>query len=224
MWLSKQDKDLIELLVRECDSPILFTSPDWNICWANRAFEDFIGYTSWELTTGVSGKGINWEKLSVTGENLEADKEMARQCAKGERHSYTIKTQCIPKNEKPAWVELNVIRYPVVGDLKCFIAVVSPLKNGNQAAFAMTVEKLKEFSEELRRIQERHHHMENNIINGVKATYAETTETEQIFLSTARLVNKNPKVSAAICLVILIMILGTQLVQAIETAKKLLGW
>jgi PAS domain S-box-containing protein len=224
MWVSKQERDLLELLIRNCDMPILFTGAEGAIFWANAACEEFIGYTSWELTTGTSGKGVGWDRLFVSGENLEADREMSKQCAKGERHKYSIKTQCLPKNEKPIWVELNVLRYPVVGDLQCFIVLINPLKNGNQAAFAMNMERLKEFSEELRKIQERHQQMENNIISGVKNVYAERSETEQIFLSTARLVNRNPKVSGIICLVILIMILGTQLVQAIETTKKLIGW
>lgn len=224
MWISKQEKDLMELLIRDSDIPIYFSGPVGNILWANQAFEEFIGYTLWELTSGSSGKGIAGEKLTVSGESLDADKEMNRQCISGERYKYTIKTQYIPKNDKPVWVELNVIRYPVVNELQCFIVIVSPLKNGTQTAFNLCMDRVKEFSEELRKVKQGVEEMEKEIVGGVKDALQVQTETEQIFSAIARLINRNPRVSAGVTMVIMVMILGTQLVQAIETVKKLMGW
>lgn len=224
MWISNQKKELLELFIIDIEIPVLVSGPTGSVLWANPAFEEFIGYTLWELTTGSNGRGINWETLTVAGESLEADKEMARQCINGERDRYSVKKQYIPKNDRPVWVDINVVRYPQSGPVECFIIVVVPMKNGTQAAFAMSMDRIKELSDEIRKLQKGYPEMENNIVNGVKDAIEVKTETEQIFVSTARLINRNPKVSAAICLIILIMILGTQLVQAIETTKKLMGW
>jgi len=223
-WLNKQDKEILELLVRETEIPIMFSGSDGKIYWANQAFEEFIGYALWELTTGTNGKGITWDKLSVSGESLEADHEMVKQCLDGDRYKYTLKKQYIPKNSQPVWAEINVIRYPSVGTFQCFIVVVNPLKNGTQTAFALSMDRIKDFTNELIKLRERQNQVESKVIDGVSQKMSEKTETEQIFVATARLINKNQRVSAAVFLTVMVMILGTQLVQAIETVKKLMGW
>lgn len=220
MWLNDQPLDFFTTSFRNVDIPMLISGTKGEIYWVNKAFEDFIGYNSWELTKGSDGKGISWEKLSVNDENLEADKAMLKEAIEGNVSSYSVKKQYIPKNEKSVWVDLHVVRYPLVGPIKYFLVTVLPLKNGTAAAFNLAMTTIKELTEKMSKVPT----MEQNIIEGVSKKMESRTDMENIFLSTGKLVQKYPKVSAAIFLTMLMMLLGNQLAEAIKNTKSLLGW
>lgn len=217
-WIDQQSPEMFMDWFHRVDVPMLIKGIDGDIYWTNQAFEEFIGYTNWELT----GKNMSWKKISVNDDNIEAEINMMQECIDGHQTKCSMKKQYIPKNDKPVWVDLNLCRFPPYGDIKCFLAVVQPLKNGVSASFSAAMDTIKDFTEKMEQQNKGLNLMESNIIEGVSKKLESTSEIEQIFLSTARLVQKYPKISATIIMVILVMILGTQIIQAFKTVKEML--
>jgi PAS domain S-box-containing protein len=222
-WIDNQPVDFFTNAFIHSEVPMVVCASSGKILWVNRAFEDFIGYNSWELTVGQSGTGITWEKLSLNDENLEADRAMIKQCIDGDLKSYSIKKQYIPKNDKPVWVDMHVVRYPLDGELKYFMITVMPLKNGTAAAFNTAISAIKEFTDKMNAYTAKIPQMEEKIISGVENKIKTQTEIQNIFLNVAKLVEKYPKVSIAVVMTILVMILGNQLVEAIKNMKAIIG-
>jgi PAS domain S-box-containing protein len=222
-WIENQPVDFFTNAFLLSDVPMVVCANSGKILWVNRAFEDFIGYNSWELTVGQSGSGITWDKLSLDDENLDADKAMIAECLAGNIKSYSIKKQYIPKNDKPVWVDMHVIRYPLEGSLKYFMITIIPLKNGTAAAFDLAIKSIKELTEKMHSYSKKVPEMEQTIITGIENKIKSQTEIQNIFLNVARLVEKYPKVSIAVIMTILVMILGNQLVEAIKNMKVIIG-
>ena len=222
-WLSNQPIEFFVNSFTYSEVPLVVCGESGKILWANRAFEEFIGYNTWEITTGPSGNGLDLSKLSVNDENLEADKAMLKECLAGTIKSYSVKKQYIPKNDKPVWADLHVIRYPLEGNLKYFVTTVIPLKNGTAAAFSLAMNTIKELTDKMNSYTARVSEVESNIINGVDQKIQSKTEIQNIFLNIAKLVEKYPKVSIAVIITLLTMILGNQLVEAIKNMKTIVG-
>lgn len=222
-WLSDQPVDFFVNSFTYSEVPLVVCGNSGKILWANRAFEEFIGYNSWELTVGPSGAGTDLSKLSVNDENQEADRAMLKECIAGNIKSYSVKKQYIPKNEKASWADLHVIRYPLEGDLKYFVTTVIPLKNGTAAAFSLAMNTIKELTDKMNSYSLKVSSMEENIITGVEEKIQSKTEIQNIFLNIAKLVEKYPKVSIAVIITLLTMILGNQLVEAIKNMKTIIG-
>lgn len=224
MFLDKQQHDFFTTLLRGSQIPKLVSGANGEIYWVNKAFEDFIGYNSWELTIGSNGNGLSCDKISVQDDNLAADKAMLKEAIAGNITSYSVKELYIPKNEKPVWVDLHIMRYPISGDVKYFIVEVIPLKNGTAAAFNFAMSTIKDFTEKFNQNNSKVLELESKILDGVVKQMESRTETENIFLSIGKLVQKYPKIAGFIVLTMLLMVLGNQMTEAFKNAKTMLGW
>lgn len=218
-WLAQQDCDLVRTWARKSAIPLIASSPSGKIHWCNEAFENLLGYSEFELAFAQGGKGMTWHQLSVDDDNLLADQKMVDELLAGRREHCTVRKQYRPKNEKPIWAELNVLRYPETGDIQYFLVIAIPLKNGSQAAAQIASEQMSQVISKLEELKEHHRHS----IVKIEAAIAPKTESEQIAGAMARVINNNPRKAGFAVLVLLVMVLGTQLVQAVEAVKRMMG-
>lgn len=223
-WLEDEHCDTIKHWIKHSTIPKICSAENGEIYWANEAFEELIGYSEYELTTGQNGKGIKWTSLSVDDGNLEADRKMVSELVAGRREKYTVRKQYLPKNDKPIWVELHVLRYPVAGQLQCFLVTVNPLKNGNQVAAQVATDALKNVLVGIEEIKTHQDKLAGSIVETVTENLKPRTEAEQIASAAARLINAHPRASGIFALVVITMILGTQLVQAVDAVKRMAGY
>lgn len=144
-WIDECECDVLKAFARHTAVCVLISKVDGTIVWANTAFCEWSRYTLSELQT------IGWKKLSADDESLQADIEAAKSldvyCL-----SYTVEKQYIPKNDKPQWGILNVLRYPATGEMKYCCCTWEPLKNGTATAFAYAMEHSKSTINELEKL------------------------------------------------------------------------
>ena len=130
-WLVKQKSDVLTSLLRRTKTPMLATMPDGEILWCNEAFENFSGYTAPELV----GKKT-WIELTNQDEDLEYDLELVESVRVGVRTDYQLQKTYVTKQGYHRQCIIDVIRYPIQGELECFLVVASPLDLGVE--FAVT--------------------------------------------------------------------------------------
>ena len=119
-WIAHSDQPLLVSLP---------PGPDYaaRIVWCNKAFERFIKYSHIELVGHDGQPGISWTKLSVDDLDLEADVVLAQELLQGDITEYSIEKSYRPKNSLPEKVKVHVLRYPRYGEFRCFLVTVTPL-------------------------------------------------------------------------------------------------
>ena len=180
MWISEVDEKVLRTWIEHCPVCKLVSTADGGILYANDAFREWIGYTLSEL------KQLGWKKISVDDDSLEADMKAVIELQDGYHQTYKVQKQYIPKNGKPEWGVLTVMRYPPVGDIKCFLCTFEPLKNGTQAAFSMAMDRVGDMAAQ---------------IGGLRTEVAKlTTQDEETtwINSSIRMIRKHPRAAAAI--------------------------
>lgn len=208
-WLQEADCALLKSWLQNTSVPSITSAVDGKIYWCNKAFEEMIGYSEYELTLGQGGKGTSWYQLSVTDDSLEADKKMTEELMAGRRVEYTCRKRYIPKNQSPIWVELHVMRWPREGtDVHCFLVIILPLHQETNYSTQIIMDQIKLLRE-------------NQEIILKESTRG---NIETLAISLARIINANPKPAAMVFLFILAMLLGSELLRAVETIKKLSGF
>lgn len=120
--------------------PLILSHTDGRIFWANRAFCEWSGYTVGELIS------VGWKRIT-TSDTIETDLAAAR--ALNDELTYEVQKQYIPKNEKPVWGTLSVMRWPATGDIEFCVCTWEPLKNGTATAFALALEHIDAFKKQL---------------------------------------------------------------------------
>lgn len=214
-WLQEADCALLKTWLLNSSVPSLTSASDGRIYWCNKAFEELLGYSEYELTIGQGGRGISWHQLSVSDDSFEADKKMTEELIAGRRTDYTCRTRYIPKNQSPIWVELHVMRWPREGDdVSCFLVIAMPLQQETNYSTQIITDQIKFLGTTL-------HELSQNQEVILKETTRSDTET--IAIALARVINANPKRAAMVFLFILAMLLGSELLRAVETIKKLTG-
>lgn len=216
MWLRNQNIDLFVTWVENTEVPMIVSGPKGEIYWANKSFEEFSGYTSWELSNRLS-----WEKLSFNDDNLEADKQLITECISGDRINYSIKKQFSPKGEKPVWVDIHVCRFPMSGEFKFFLITVQPLKNGTAAAFSLAIDTINNFSKKLEDYNKEVSGMSEEIVKGIKSSQ---TKGEEIGKSLGGLAWEYPRITGIVLAIMLAMLLGNQFMEAVKNVKTLFGF
>lgn len=171
-----------------------------------------MGYSEYELTVGNGGKGISWLTLSVDDDNLLADAKMADELGAGRRDQYTIRKQYRPKNDKPIWVELSVLRYPMEGDLHCCLVIVNPLKNGHQAAAQIASEQMAQVTSKIEELKA-----------DMRSYYNAKDDREVAVIALTRLGIRYPKTFIFAVLLFLTLVMGAQFVTAVNGVKEMLG-
>ena len=208
-WLQEADCALLKSWLQNAAVPSMTSGVDGRNYWCNKAFEEMIGYSEYELTLGQGGRGISWYQLSVSEDSLEADKKMTEELMAGRRVEYTCRKRYNPKNQNPIWVELHVMRWPREGtDVHCFLVIVMPLHQETNYSTQIIMDQIKLLRE-------------NQEIILKESTRG---NIETLAISLARIINANPKPAAMVFLFILAMLLGSELLRAVETIKKLSGF
>lgn len=211
-WLVSKDCEMLRAWVRKNRVSMLAAGQDGRIYWANEAFETLLGYSEYELTQGRNGAGIKWTDISVNDSSLLADQKMVDELVAGRRDDFSVRKQYLPKNDKPIWVEIHVMRWPTGGEVDCFLVTVQHLKDGSQAAAEIAMKAFDDLTLELQSLK-----------SIVVQSLAKLTDAEIMAGAIARTINRYPRASGIVCTVILVMLLGSQLVQAVEATKRMMG-
>ncbi len=222
-WLAQQDCELLRTWARTSPVPLLASEAQGKILWCNEAFEEFIGYSQYELTLGQSGNGMTWMQLSTNDGNLVADQRMTEELVAGRRERYSVKKQYLPKNERPAWVEIHVMRWPFTGNIQCFLVIVEPLKNGSQASAQIASETMSRVITKLDEIKAEHKAALIDHVDKVKQEMVPKSGVHQIFAGFADLAVRNPRAAVVVAIVFSLLIGGSSLLSAINNAKELIG-
>jgi len=189
MWIDDQaDLETVKTWVKHCPAMKLVATIDGKILWANAAFLEWSQYTLAELTK------ISWIQLSVADENLEYDMASAKMLDVY-TPMYRVKKQYIPKGSAPEWGILNVMRYPMNGEIKWCLCTWEPMKDSSSAAFKQAMDSNEKIQQRITEMTE-----------VLKVITAQTDEDRYV-ISTIRLVQKYPK-AAAMVLIFAAGILG----------------
>lgn len=218
-WIKNHDLELFITFITHTKVPMLISGANGEIYWANKAFELFSGYSNWEIENK-----LKWENLSINDENIEADRHMIHQCILGTATNYSIKKQIIPKNERPAWTDVHVSRFPMTGDFKFFLITIQPLQNGTAPAFSLAIDTINQFSQQTKTLQETLSSMEDRIVDRVGDIAKPVNEVEQIAMGFGRLAYRYPKASFGVLIVFVGMLLGNQFFEALHNLKQLFGF
>lgn len=131
-WLDQQPIEMLRVAITHSPCCILFSTVEGKMLWGNDAFLEWMGYTQSEL------QARTWMDISVNDASLLADLEAAGRIQDGYLVTYKVKKQYIPKNSRPRWGTLYVLRYPPIGESKHAICVWEPMQDENADAFAIT--------------------------------------------------------------------------------------
>lgn len=204
MWLTAQKQEMLIAFLRHCPCMIMAAGLGGEIYWANEAFCEWSGYTESEL------RALGWIRLSVDDGSLQADRETAKQLD-NYRLFYTVQKQYIPKNDKPQWGTLTVMRWPDRGEIECCLCVWEPLKNGTATAFALAKEEISKMN-----------HTFAELRSEIKAVTAQNLP-QRIALAAAEVIVTYPKACGMVGLVIALLIGGNQLALAIHNARQFIS-
>ena len=202
MWLRKQSVELLDAWLRHSPCMMLASGPNGEIYWANDAFCSWTKYTVSELS------GIGWKKLSVDNEDLKADISSMMDVLDGYRQAYTCQKQYTPKNDKPQWGNLTVIRHPAVGDVECFLCIFEPLKNGTATAFALAMQHIEGCKTEM---------------SGLAKSVSKLTsvnEDEDWVLKTVRLLKRYPRLALFILMIMLSVFGANNVLELVQRLYK----
>lgn len=182
-WIDESPLERLQIWAKHSPTMLLVSTLDGKIIWANAAFCEWSKYTLSEL------QRLTWMQLSVQDENLTAAIQEAQKLD-AYHPTYTITKQYIPKNEKPVWGQLAVLRYPLTGDIECCLCTWDPLKNGTATAFATAMEAITGFEKRVDKLA------------AEIAKLTNQTEEDRFFLSAVGMVRKHPRFIVATMLVI----------------------
>jgi hypothetical protein len=188
-WLEQQERPMLEIAMWHSECCMLCSTVDGKILWANLAFIDWSGYTLTELTA------MSWMDLSVRDGSLMADEFEAAKLD-GYMQSYSVRKQYIPKQQKPVWGTLKVLRYPSIGLMQCCICTWHPLHDDSKEAFALAVESIHSMSSELQKL--------NDMVNAIEAR----SLLESTIVMMLKLGIKYPKSAWAILVTLVILVGG----------------
>jgi PAS domain S-box-containing protein len=182
--MSAMDCEAIRTFIGNCHVPIVVSGVDGSIHWANDEFCEWSGYSVQEL------RQLGLSRLSSDGDDAHAYMTLATDLD-GYRLTYSIQKQYVPKNDKPHWGTLTVMRYPAGGEIKYCFCTWNPHKNGTQVAFDMAMKELGKLTVQ---------------IEGNRAEIAKLSALtpEDVFMSSGvKLLKANPRVAWAIFIIVL---------------------
>ena len=176
MDLTTVERQFLEVWLKHSSAMKLISTVDGKILWANDEFLQWIGYTLGEL------RKLTWIQISVPDENLDADL-LALKNLDAWNPRYSVKKQYIPKNEKPSWGTLTVMRFPSDGEIKICGCTWEPLKNGTAAAFTLAMEKCDLLKKELQ------------LVNVNVSSLTSQSEEDRWIVSTISMARKHPRLA-----------------------------
>jgi PAS domain S-box-containing protein len=198
VWLDEQTPEALRHWLRSTSIPMLATSPDGNIFWANAAFENLTGYTAAEFHDG--SRPVKWTHLTVDHEDLQHDLDMAEAVVRGSRTEYQLVKQYRTKSGDNVSVNIHVLRYPLAGDFTCFLVSVYSLAQGSQTL--------------MKELQELHSTLLSLIEQ--QAAMLKGIGSEDTFWQWCR---NNPKLSAPLGVFLAFLICGDRVVEILQLIR-----
>ena len=187
-WIETQDRELLETALKHLECCVFASSMDGKFYWANLSFLEWSGYTLFEL------QSMTWMDMSVRDGSLSADINESKKLDDYQQ-SYAVRKQYIPKQAKPVWGTLRVLRYPAHGEIACCICTWHPLHDDSKESFYLAVEAIGKMSSELQKL--------NEMVNSIEAR----SMLESTVVMAMKLAIKYPK-SAWIVFVSIIGVVG----------------
>lgn len=129
-WIDSQSESVRHWL-RESACPMIASTPDGGIVWANEATERLLGYSVAELVSAPGSPGKSWEDLTVDLRDLAADQAMVQALVSEEREDYQLQKSYRAKDGTPVPCMIHVLRWPPHGPLECCLVTLMPLGAGS---------------------------------------------------------------------------------------------
>lgn len=223
-WLSDQaQRDLLEGWLATTDSPMLASLADGTVLWANEAFHDFIGYSSYELYGRDNPSPVRWTDFSVPDQSLAADMAMAESAQRGEIERYDVIKYYRPRSKAPVLCKLCVQRWPKAGEqVDAFLVTVLPLENGAHAAMQEMMGKTNQFIEAFSRLQSSMDNMAASLHQSITEMRT-VSDLEAAAAAWARIAMRYPKIAFAVALSIVVLLIGPQSIENFKAIKHLIG-
>lgn len=204
-WLDDQPGELVKHWLRHTSTPMLATLLDGTILWANRSFEEMIGYSSVELYGKHEPNTIKWTDLTVDHGDLHYDQVMAKSVIDGEIQDYQITKQYKTKTGSLVDVIIHVTRYPSAGSFQCFLVSIYALKVDVQQTY-----------EELREVRA--------ILFDLCAIMDKANINQSLGTAVYNFLSSNPKVAYLIGGVLSVLLFGSRVIEIIQEIKSLFGF
>jgi len=173
--------------------PFIKCGPAGEIYSCNQAFEDLLGYSSYELKKKGS------IEISVKSLDLEADKAITAELVAGERQTMTIIKSYVSKLGVPVAGQLTAIRYPQgTAPIECVLCFFYPLANGSKAAVTMVTDYIQTHTNASKELAEKIATMASDIqIN------KDRTTGEKLWDTLGNWALENPKLAVVLLLILL---------------------
>lgn len=183
-WIDKTaSDDLLRTWVRQCPALKLATSIDGRVLWANLSFLEWSQYRLSEIVR------LTIDELNGVGGVSDDLGELETQSAVVQR------IQLRPNGEAAQWGHLTRMRYPLSGNMECFLCTWEPIKPSTAEAFSLALEhsvrvdaKLGEMTTELKKLTHQ-------------------TDEENWVLSSFRIMQSHPKM-AMVFLIVALSVMG----------------
>ena len=204
-WLDQQPIEMLRAAITHSPCCILFSLTDGKMLWGNDAFLEWIGYTQTELQQRT------WMEISVNDSSLSADLEAASRIADGYLVTYKVQKQYVPKNSRPKWGTLYVLRYPPVGETKVCICVWEPMRSDDADSFALTKASVGKMESEFREVREM-----------LEAANVESLPQKAIVIA-VELAMAYPKVAIATFMFCCILVGGNTFLDVLKNVRALMS-
>jgi hypothetical protein len=152
--------------------------------------------------------------ISVKDSNFEADVEAAKLLDAGAITTYRVLKQYIPKQSRPRYGWLTVLRYPQYGPLEVCICNWHPVEDDSSPALSNAMEGVNKMSASLDELKQ--------IIVQIEQQNAATNIVEKGIVIWLKIVSQYPRAAAVVGLFLICLIGGSAAVNAIGAVKKIM--
>ena len=211
-WPQTVDREALEFFLEKSSALLLATLDDGSVLWANAAFRNFIGYNAYELYGKDNPNRVSWVEFSLNDSALRGDIAMARDLAEGSIDRYSTVKTYKPNGGVSKLCRIEVVRYPVQGELNACLVTVYPFEDGSDAALRETMTRFGDVLGSLGAINTALAEMTDSLTANFEKIH-DVKPHEGVALYLARWSEENPKAFKAVVGVLLISVFGERLWQ-----------
>jgi PAS domain S-box-containing protein len=190
--------------------PFIRSGGSGEIFSVNEAFEELLGYSSFEL------KRKGWKAISVQNEDLEADNAITAELVTGQRQSMTVIKSYVSKLGVPIPGQLLAVRYPQgTAPMESALCFFIPLANGSKAALSLVVDYIEKHTNASHSLAEKIATMAQDL----QVKKAQTVG-ERLWDTSGEWALQNPKTAT----MVLLILLAANPLPIIQTYVTRMGW